>query len=308
VLVTGASGFIGARLVQRLLQEQAEVHVLLRPTSAAERLTGIRGSIRVHRADLLDEAGLRRVAGEARPHRIFHLAAVAGHPRSPATRDAVLASSVLGTHFLLRATDRQDYASFVHFGSSLEYGARDEPLRESHPLAPDTVRGVAKAAAALLCQEFARARGRSVVVVRPFSVYGPEESERRFVPTVVRAALRGEELVLTVPGYRRDYVYVDDVVEAALLAAGDPGAAGECFNVGTGVEWTNEELVEQVEKATGRHVRRRVGGHPPNPSDTQHWSADLGKVRRRLGWTPRHSLAQGLGETVRWFEERLDVR
>jgi nucleoside-diphosphate-sugar epimerase len=211
--------------------------------------------------------------------------------------------SVEGAANLLRAAEPFAEARIVHVGSSLELGPREHPLRESDPLLPTTLRGVAKAAAALLCLEAARA-GRPVVVVRPFSVYGPWEAPSRFVACAIRAALRGEELPLTGPGHRRDYVHVDDVVDGILAAARAPGVAGEVFHLGTGVQWTNEELVEQVAKAVGRPLRVRAGAWPSSPSDVAHWVADPAKSRARLGWAPRHDLASGLAHTVAWFRAR----
>jgi nucleoside-diphosphate-sugar epimerase len=305
-LVTGAAGFVGARLVRGLVARGAEVHAVIRPSSPASRLAGVEGAV-LHPADVTDAAALASAVAASRPTCVFHLAMESGHPNGAAAVDAALRAGVLGTWNLLRALDRWPEARVVHVGSSLEYGPRDRALRESDPLAPSTPRGLAKAASALVACEWARANGRPLALVRPFSVYGPGEAESRFVPRAVRAALLGEELALTGPGLRRDYVFVDDVVDALLLAADAPVAPGECFNVGTGVQWSNEELVEQVEKAAGRRVRVRVGAHPASPSDTPCWLADPARARERLGWTPRHDLARGLAATVAWFRERLDV-
>jgi nucleoside-diphosphate-sugar epimerase len=195
----------------------------------------------------------------------------------------------------------------VHVGSFLEYGPRERPLRESDPLLPVTSRGLAKAAAGLLASEWARAPGRSLVTIRLFSVYGPGEAETRLVPRALRASLRGEELPLTAPGVRHDWVYVEDAIEALLLAALAPLESGECFHVGSGVQWSNEELVEQVGKATGRPVAVTVGAHPLGPADSACSVADPARARERLGWLPRHDLARGLARTAAWLQDRLDV-
>jgi nucleoside-diphosphate-sugar epimerase len=307
VLVTGAAGFLGAALVRRLLALGAEVHGVVRPGSPSPRLSGLEAGLALHPADLVDAEAVAAAVAAARPVRVFHLAMSSGHPSDAAGRDAALRTSVLGTWNLLRALEAGDAAGIVHVGSSLEYGPRERPLRESDPLVPVTPRGVAKAAAAVLAAEWARAGARPLAIVRPFSVYGPGEPAARFVPRAVRAALLGAELALTAPGLRHDYVYVDDVVEALLLAATVPVAPGECFNAGTGVQWSNEELVEQVEKAAGRRLRVRVGAHPASPPDTPCWLADATRARERLGWVPRHDLAAGLARTVAWLQEQLDA-
>lgn len=304
-LVTGAGGFLGANLVRRLLAQGAAVHAVVRPGAPAARLSGLAEGLTLHAVDVRDGAALAVAVAAARPTALVHLAAAAGHARDAAARAEALSVSVEGTANLLRASEPFADARLVHVGSSLELGPRERPLRESDPLLPATPRGVAKAAAALLCLEAARA-GRAVVVVRPFSVYGPWESPKRFVASAIRAALRGAELPLTGPGHRRDYVYVDDVVDGILAALRAPGVEGEAFHLGTGVQWANEELVEQVAKAVGRPLRVRVGAWPSSPSDVGHWVADPAKSRARLGWSPRHDLASGLARTVAWFRERGD--
>jgi nucleoside-diphosphate-sugar epimerase len=303
VLVTGAGGFVGANLVRRLLALGAAVHVVVRPP--APRLAGLSGPLFVHPADVRHAASLDGAIAAARPTLLVHLAAAAGHACDAAARAEAIAVSVEGTANLLRASEACPDARLVHVGSSLEFGPRERPLRASDPLRPTTPRGVAKAAAALLCLEAARA-GRPVVIVRPFSVYGPWESPVRFVPSAIRAALRDEELPLTAPGHRRDYVHVDDVVDGILAAARVPGVEGESFQLGTGVQWANEELVEQVAKVVGRPLRVRAGAWPSSPSDVSHWVADPATSRARLGWSARHDLASGLAGTVAWFRERLD--
>jgi nucleoside-diphosphate-sugar epimerase len=303
VLVTGAAGFVGANLVRRLLALGAEVHAVVRPAAPAPRLAGLAAGLVVHAADVRDAAALAATVAAARPTAIAHLAAAHGHPRDPASRAEALAVSVEGTANLLRATETCADARFVHVGSSLEFGPRARPLRPDDPLLPTTLRGVAKAAAALLCAEAARA-GRPVVIVRPFSVYGPWEASTRLVPRAILAALRGEELPLTGPGHRRDYVHVDDVVDGILAALRAPGVEGQAFQLGTGEQWANEELAEQVAKVVGRPLRVRPGAWPASPSDTGHWVADATTSRARLGWSPRHDLASGLAHTVAWFRAR----
>lgn len=303
MLVTGAGGFVGANLVRRLLGLGAAVHAIVRPGAAPPRLAELAGPLVVQPADVRDAASLAAAVAIARPTSIVHLVAAAGHARDDAARAEAVAVSVEGTSNLLRAAEPFANARIVHVGSSLEFGPRDRALRESDPLLPTTTRGLAKAAAALLCLEAARA-GRPVVIVRPFSVYGPWETPSRFVPRAILSALRGEEMPLTGPGHFHDYVHVDDVVDCILAAAHAPGVEGESFQLGTGVQWANEEVVEQVEKAVGRPLRVRAGAWPSSPSDATHWVADPTRSRERLGWIPRHDLASGLAHTAAWIRER----
>ncbi len=277
ILVTGARGFLGSHLVRVLTESGADVHGLVR-----------------EEADLRDADAIRRVVDAARPELVFHLAAGAGHPSDAAARSELLADTVLGTQNLLETLRPLESVRLVHVGSSLEYGPRSTPMRETDPLAPTTFRGVAKAAATLLVLQ----SGLPATVVRPFSVYGPGEQPHRLVPTVVRAAQRGEPIRLTRPGIVRDFVYVDDVVDALLRAAAVPEAIGEVVNAGTGTQTTNEELVARLGTLLGRELDVRVGEYEARPWDTGSWVADTAKAERLLGWTARYDLDAGLARML----------
>src|SRR4051794_24380275 len=175
----------------------------------------------------------------------------------------MLAVNCDGTCNLVDALAGSDCTRLVHVGSSLEYGSKSQPIREDEVLAPMTFRGAAKGAATLLCLQ---AAAPPVVVVRPFSVFGPWEPRRRLVPSVICAALEREELRLTAPGYRRDFVYVDDFAEAVLLALeAGPDLDGEIVNVGSGRETAEQGGGGRGGRARGPRVGRRPGGSPPPP-------------------------------------------
>jgi nucleoside-diphosphate-sugar epimerase len=243
---------------------------------------------------------LQETINEIRPEIIFHLAVHRAH-LSQRDRWETLQTNILGTTNLLEATMPLNYQRFVHIGSSLEYGVRKRPLKESDRLEPVTFFGATKAAAALLCQQFARANRLPIVVLRLFSVYGYWEAPTRLVPTGIMAALRDREIALTTPGYRRDFVFVEDVVEACLLSLQAERVVGEVINVGSGQQWSNEEVVEMVQAVSGQKVKVRAGEYPPRPSDTTNWVADNRKAKRLLGWKPRHTLRNGLEKTIAWF-------
>ncbi len=299
-LVTGAAGFVGANLVRQLLHDGADVHALVRPSTNLWRINEIIPRLTLHLADITDAGQLRQTVNDIQPEVIFHLA-VHRAASSWEERLATLQANVMGTFNLLEATATVDYHRFVHVGGSLEYGARKRPLTESLRLEPTTFYGVTKAASTLLCRQFAHANRLPIVTLRLFSVYGYWEAATRLIPTAISAALGGREISLTAPGYRRDLVFVEDVVEACLSALGAPRVSGQVINVGSGRQWTNEEVVDMVQAASGQPIKTRVGGYPPRPTDPTHWVADIGKARRLLGWEPRHTLRSGLEKTIAWF-------
>ncbi len=221
----------------------------------------------------------------------FHLAAAR-------TRDldAVLVNAMSGVHLVqaLPASCR----AVVRLGSSTEYAETGGPMGEDAPLRPRGLFGATKAAGSLLLAAAATERGLRSTVLRAFQVYGAHDKATRFVPAVLRAAATGEVLPLTAPGSRRDWVHVDDVVEACLLAAAaDDLPPGQVLNVGTGVQTANEELVALAAEVTGREVRTAVGAHEGRSWDAASWVADPALARTLLGWEPRLDLRTGLART-----------
>ncbi|MDR7574024.1 MAG: NAD-dependent epimerase/dehydratase family protein [Armatimonadota bacterium] len=306
ILITGGAGFIGAALTHRLLEAGARIHLIIRPGTDLRRLAGVMDRVSIHRNDLLDAGKVREVVTNVRPHWIFHLAARRGHPRTPEERLELLRSSFVTTAHLLEAARDVGITRFIHMGSSLEYGPYPRAIRERDPLRPTTDRGVAKAVASLLVAFYAHAFSLPAIILRPFYVYGPGEPPEQLIPTLLRAALTGEEVRLTTPGYRHDFVFVEDVVEACLRAATRSVRPGEAFNIGTGIQWANEEVAALVESITGRPLRLRIGTYPPSPPDTSCWVADIRKAQRRLRWSPRWDLPAGLRRTLEWMQRHGD--
>lgn len=308
IFVTGATGFIGANLVRALLDVDAEVHALVRRSSDPARIRDVLDRLTIHHGDVRREEQVARALRDAEPGAVFHLAMPGPHARTRAARRAAFSTGVRGTVNVLEAAMDADVEAVVHAGGSLEYGPHDRPLVETMRLVPVTMKGAAKAGACVAATTYARALTVPAVVLRIFSVYGPWEAEDRLIPTAIRAALDGDPLPLTESGLCRDLIHVDDVV-AALLAAAPQAAdqAGRVFNVGTGRQWSNEEVVDLIEDVTGTRIDRRVGAYHPSPSDTHHWVADTTRTREVLGWTARLSLRSGLARTVEWMLRRRDA-
>lgn len=307
-LVVGAGGFIGARLVRSLLARGRDVTGVVRPGSSSHRLDDVAGQVELVSADISEPGAIERVVARARPDVVVNLAMPHGHPRTEHARFAHLETSVLGTARLVEALAKLGSGRLVQVGSSLEYGLRSAPLSEDDRLAPGTPRGGAKAAATIVGLAWARALDVPACVLRPFSVYGPGEDERRFVPSALRAALEGAELPLTEPGLAHDFVYVDDVVAAIVLALDAPDALnGRIVNVATGRQVTNEELVAVVEHVVGRTIRTRSGAYASSPHDSPTWVADVTLARELLGWQAHTTLDEGLRLTAEWMRPATPV-
>jgi nucleoside-diphosphate-sugar epimerase len=189
----------------------------------------------------------------------------------------------------------------------MEYGHKDHALTEKDLQDPVTFYAATKAAATLLCRQYARANRRPVVILRLFSIYGYWEAHHRLIPSAILASMGGGELSLTGAGLRRDLVFVEDVVEACLKAALADIRAGEIINIGSGCQWTNEQVVSMIGELAGRPLRVRTGEFPARASDTTHWVADIGHAQQRLHWQPRIMLREGLGKTMAWFRDHQPI-
>lgn len=303
--MTGGSGFIGANLVRGLLAEGARVSVLARPTTHFWRLEELRSQIDLQPVDFLNASEFDKAFDRARADIVFNLAFPSGHAANSESRRAMLKDGVLVTAALLEAISRAGIRQLIHFGSSMEFGPRRRAISGTEHLEPVAFRGAAKAACTLLCQQFAREHRAPVVVLRPFHVYGYWESSARLIPAALLAAIHGSPLPITQRGIRRDFVFVEDIVEAALKACQVTIPPGSAINVGSGQQWTIEAVIKLVEAVTGRRVRTHDGAYPTQPWETDHWVADIRLAKKHLGWSPRHSLRRGLEKTYAWFCESL---
>lgn len=302
VVVTGATGFVGANLVRRLLHDGHDVHLLVRPSFRPWRIESIRGDVRVHEAALEDQDLVYGCLEAVQPAWVFHLATHGAYP-SQTDVDQITRTNVLGTTNLVEAALRIGFESFVHTGSSSEYGFKDHPAAETERLEPNSHYAVTKAAATMYCRFTGQSRGVQLSTLRLYSVYGPWEEPTRLVPCLVVSGLQGLFPPLVDPSIARDFVYVDDVVDALVLAASTPDQeSGAIYNVGTGVQTTLAEAVEIARNAFGIAAEPRWGSMETRGWDTSVWIADSSEIRRKLRWRPRHDFADGLGRFSAWLQ------
>ncbi len=312
VLVTGAQGFIGSWLAERLLAEGARVVVPRRdaPAGSRFRLEGIEARCDVVDADVSDLAAMGRVLAEYEVGFVFHLAAqtiVGQANRSPL---ATFEANVRGTYTLLEACRREEGAvtGVVVASSDKAYGASaDLPYREAHPLNARFPYDVSKACADLIARSFAETYAMPVAVTRLANVYGPGDSNfSRVVPDTARSLAEGRRPVIRSDGTpQRDYLYVADAVEAYLAVAGSlerPDLHGRAWNAGPGEPVSVLDLVHRLVKISGRPLEPEVrGGGAPAGEIAAQW-LDASAIRDELGWAPEWSLDAGLAEAWRWYE------
>jgi nucleoside-diphosphate-sugar epimerase len=304
VLVTGASGFVGSVLVRRLLSDGHAVHALVRPGSERWRLDGL--DVPLVEVDLADGAAVADTVAAVRPEWIFHLAAHGAYPSQRDLRQMV-ESNLLGTIYLVEACLENGFETLVNTGSSSEYGFTDHAPSESEPPHPNSDYAVTKLSATLYCRATAQQRGARIPTLRLYSVYGPYEDPTRLVPALAVHGLAGALPPLVSPDVSRDFVFVEDVVDAYVAAAssktGEPGAI---YNVGTGAQVTVAQAVETARNVLSIGAEPRWGTLPNRSWDTSVWISDPRKIERELGWRAKTGFEDGFRRFVDWMKSDVE--
>jgi dTDP-glucose 4,6-dehydratase len=297
-----------------LLSEGAAVTAFIRYNSRGDRgllrhvdVDGP-GRLTVVAGDIRDSRAVGRLVSEAET--VFHLAALIGIPYSYENPTDVIQTNVLGTLNVLNAALDGGMPRVVHTSTSEVYGtAQYVPIDELHPLQGQSPYSASKIAADKIAESYNRTFGLAVTTVRPFNAYGPRQSARAVIPTIIAQALSSGVIHLGATDTRRDFTFVEDTAKGFLMAASSEAAIGDVVNIGSGSERTVSAVVEEVCRILGREVavikdEQRVR---PERSEVQRLLCDRRKAKGLFGWTPAVDFADGLRRTVDWIAEHPDM-
>lgn len=313
VVVTGAGGFIGSHLVERLLALGANVTAFVRYNSRndpgfLDLLEPHTKHIRIVPGDIRDPEAVRNALEGAGA--VFHLAALVGIPYSYVHPVEVFEVNANGTLNVLVAARDAGLNRVVTASTSEVYGsARYVPIDEAHPKQPQSPYSASKIAADAVALSFHAAFQLPVTVVRPFNTYGPRQSDRAIIPTIISQALTQSEITIGNTSPTRDFTYVSDTVEGFLQLAASEAAVGQEVNLGTGSEISIGQLVERINAIAGRDlpVRQKDERVRPQSSEVNRLVSNNSKARELAGWRPCVGLEEGIRLTAKWVEERLDM-
>lgn len=295
VLVTGGAGFVGARVVNRLLDQGCEVALLLRETSNTQRLLGALENCIVLRGDLRHVEHLRGPLKDFAPEGVLHLAweGVNGADRNHPMQLRNVQNSI----DLFRLTGEIGCANFVGLGSQAEYGQLSGCIDERAPTRPTTTYGAAKLATGFVLERAAAAAGRPFAWLRLFSSYGPEDDPSWLIPYVIRTLIAGERPRLTKAEQIWDYIHVDDVA-CAILATLQTGAVG-VFNLGSGQGRPLRDIIMMIRDMVDPSLPLGFGEVSYRPDQVMHLEADVSALGAAALWRPKIKLADGLAAMVR---------
>ncbi len=308
VLVTGAGGFIASHLTERLAALGARTRALVRYNSANSwgwlDHSPVKNDVEVVLSDIRDTDSLRKVVQGT--DIVFHLAALIGIPYSYHAPLSYIRTNAEGTLNVLQAALDAQVKMVVHTSTSEVYGtARRVPIDESHPLQAQSPYAASKIAADKLAEAFHLSFGLPVATIRPFNTYGPRQSARAVIPTIVTQVLTKSEVHLGNLTPTRDFNYVADTVDGFVRVAQCTEAIGRVINIGSGRETSINQLAETIVRLLGKNIRIVCNNERVrlDGSEVERLLADNTVAREMLGWKPSVSLEEGLRLTIEWLRQ-----
>jgi len=314
VLVTGAGGFIGSHLVERLVYEGANVRALVRYNSRGDagllRLIpkDIIQSVQIWAGDIRDSDAIQKAVEGSQV--VFHLGALISIPYSYQHPIEVAEVNIMGTLNMLMACTKVKVDRLIHTSTSEVYGtALRVPIDEDHPLHGQSPYSASKIGADKLCESFHCAYELPVITMRPFNTYGPRQSARAVIPTIITQALTQSVIRLGNLDTTRDFTFVDDTVDGFVKAAEAKDVEGKTINLGTGTEIKIGTLAEKIVSLAGSGARIELDDTRlrPSNSEVQRLLSNNALASATLGWTPHTSLEDGLKQTIDWIKGHLNL-
>lgn len=318
VLVTGAGGFIGSHLVEQLVTQGADVRAFVEYNSLGswgwleQSPPHVRDNIEIFSGDVRDSHAVRQAVQGC--HTVFHLAALIGIPYSYLAPESYVDTNITGTLNIVQAATDFGTNRVVHTSTSEVYGtAQRVPIDETHPLNPQSPYAATKVGADQIALSYYRSFGTPVTIVRPFNTYGPRQSARAVIPTVITQlatrAKAGQPCRIKLGATRptRDFTFVGDTVDGFLAAAGCDEALGEVVNIGTNFEISIGDTAARIAEIMGVALEIETADERlrPDASEVERLWCDNSMASKLLGWTPSHSghegFRRGLRETIDWF-------
>jgi NAD dependent epimerase/dehydratase len=313
VLVTGAGGFIGSHLCELCLAEGAEVRAFVHYNSRNHwgMLEDVDkrnlNNIEIVAGDLRDPNAVRRAVRGC--DRVFHLGALIGIPYSYLNPADVIQTNVLGSLNVLQASLDFEVERLVQTSTSEVYGtAKYVPMDEKHPLNPQSPYAASKVGSDKLAESYHRTYGLPAVILRPFNTYGPRQSPRAVIPAIIIQALHSHTVRLGSLETRRDLTFVTDTARGFIAASTVPKIEGETIQLGSQNEYSAAELTRLIGTILNKKLRiiSDARRQRPETSEIERLFASNQYAKERLKWQPEINLTDGLRETVRWFQRRME--
>ena len=314
VLVTGAGGFIGSHLVETLVQLGADVTSFVRYNSRSdfgflEMLPNeIQNDLKIIQGDLRDCDAVRACVKDVDV--VFHLGALIAIPYSYLRPREAVETNIIGTLNILTAAVEFGTEKIIHTSTSEVYGtAKYVPIDEKHPLQGQSPYSASKIGADKLAESFYSSYELPVATIRPFNTYGPRQSARAIIPTIISQALTNQKIKLGTTTTTRDFTFVEDTVRAFICTATSGKSIGEVINIGSNFEISIKELVKKIASLIDRPIEIMLDEERtrPDKSEVDQLWVDNRKAKEVLDWEPKINLDEGLEKTISWIQEHSSM-
>jgi len=306
ILITGGTGFIGANLTHMLLREKHEIHLLIKKSSNMWRLKNVQKKIKFHELDLSNISKDNKIIKKINPEIVFHCAAY-GINSKENNYSKMIKTNVQGTLNLFSTLSNLNVKRIVNIGSVFEYGAKSghQGFLETDSLNPLTFYGITKSTQTNIAQYFFKYRSLPITTLRLFTPFGKFENKGRLVSDLMFAIINNKKLDISSPKSVRDFIFIDDVIDAMIKASKIPNIEGEIFNIGTGKLNSVKKIVEICKNFTNFSKDIFLSETHKRDYDKKGGKgfANIQKAKNTLHWKPKNSIEQGLKKSYQWHQK-----
>ena len=308
IVITGASGFVGANLAQNLSKTKHQIHIFTRKNSKLWRLEDIKTKLNIHKVTLDNSKALKKKLLEIEPKFVFHCATYGVLP-SQTNFSKLIKTNLIGTYNLLQALEECNKLSkLVNLDSSFVYGKKNNSIKENQIAEPITPYGIVKLSQTNLVRYYSVKRKIPSITMRLFTPFGRFDQPGRLITDIMKSLITKKPLTLFSPYSKRDFIHINDVINALVLASNSPFKNGEIFNVGSGKYYSVKEFVTLASKVTKTKINvnwknkqrefDKLGGNG---------YANTRKISENLGWRPKITIQEGLLESYKWYKKNINL-
>jgi len=309
VVITGANGYIGSNLARELSKSGDNICIFVRKQSNLWRLRDVISKFAIEIVDVLDKKAIQQKINKIKPDIVYHCAVYGVHPfKKDLTR--IIQTNIQGSVNLLQSlVEYNDLKKFINIGSVSEYGPKLKAAKENDVVNPNTVYGVAKVAQTNFTQYFTLSKKLPSVTCRIFTPYGMYEEPGRLIPDIMIALIRKKPLFISAPKAKRDFVFIEDVIKALISAERKSRMDGEIFNIGSGKEYSVEEIIDIVQRVTHTDLKISFNNRNQREYDKRGIGcfANIEKAKKLLNWEPNYSIEEGLKKTHQWYLKNISL-
>ncbi|MBU1017167.1 NAD-dependent epimerase/dehydratase family protein [Patescibacteria group bacterium] len=296
ILVTGANGFIGSHLVKGFLEAGAIVYPVIGPGPAVLNVPSVE-------IDITYFSSVKKYFADIKPDIVYHLGAIVNLARDFEVGLQCVDINIKGTLNVLEASALANVKHFIFFSTQEVYGNTKIPYKEDQILNPPSAYAISKLAGENFCKYHGETRNLNWTVFRLSTAYGFGQADARFIPTIIRNAIKGEDIFLNSGKKKRDYIYIKDVIDCVISSGCNKNALNQVFNVGGGVSYSLKGLVDEIVKLTDSKSKIFFNKFPDRVGEADNMLSDISKAEKILGWKPKTSLNKGLKNTIEFHRK-----